>query len=471
MINQTSVASKDSIPSQFLKVLHLKVGIISLLLLCLLCVALHASWERPIWIDEFLHFALGSHRTTSEAWDTISQSVTTVNHGQTGIYMLLDYWLLQFFGASRFWLRFPSILSAIILFGASVYLFHLWRMSFLWKVIGVLSLFSQGTLMFYVGEARPYMPLVAATVGTLAYYTIPTCNKRDSILLRALGLSFILFGVLFHPYFSIYWLTICIFTFVQKWIEEDKFKLSISSFIYHADVPIFILGFTTYFILGFATWLKGKPDFSFDPFEWLKNDSLSNVFFDLSHMQFLRGAVYPFLTLVLSMMLLIVFLPRLRATSLRLLISPTILLAFTFSISIFLSYVSFLQKYWILPRQWVASMALSALACVLFAHVIFKVLANFHIFVAIIWFGLFSTPILANAQQTFNTNLPQLIQATIPVRLNYPNPLISEYQLQFPKNNDEWVSLANENIRQKGAVWSIFRAYYSKDTSGLWKRE
>ena len=64
------------------------------LFFCLLLVALNSSVGRPIWIDEFLHFTLGSHYSTSEAWDSINKSIVGdeshigVNHGQTGIYMM-----------------------------------------------------------------------------------------------------------------------------------------------------------------------------------------------------------------------------------------------------------------------------------------------------------------------------------------------------------------------------------------------
>lgn len=470
MSDQIAPSSQSSPISRLPKIARSKVSSIFLTLLILICIALHASWGRPIWIDEFLHFALGSHRTTTEAWDTIRQSILTFNHGQTGIYMILDYWLLQVFGASRFWLRFPSILSGLMVFASSTYLFHLWGMPFFWKIIGILALFSQGTLMFYLGEARPYMPLVAATIGTLAYYTASVTQRKNSILLRTSGIFFVILGVLFHPYFSIYWLTICLFTFIQKWIEsEDKYQLSINAFTQHIDIPLSIFGSSVYFVLGYSTWLRGRPEFSFDPFEWLKKDSLSSVFLDLGHMQFIRGAVYPFLAIVISIIFLAIFSPRLRHTSLKFLLPPTILLVLTFSISIFLSFTSFLQNYWILPRQWVASMALTALASVWLAYVIFKIFANFHIFVAILWLGVFCTPVLANTQETFNLNFPHLIRAIIPIHLNYPNPLISEYSLKLPTNNDEWVNLANENILQGGAVWSVFRSYYEKDISKLWK--
>jgi hypothetical protein len=79
-------------------------------------VVLYASIGRPIWLDEFLYFAFGGFRTTGSAWHAIRHSIAGINFGQTGIYMLLDYWLLKIFGANSFALRLPSILSAGLMF-------------------------------------------------------------------------------------------------------------------------------------------------------------------------------------------------------------------------------------------------------------------------------------------------------------------------------------------------------------------
>ena len=82
-----------------------------LLLLCLTMILLYGPFGRPIWIDEFLHFAVGSHNSTREVWETIRRTTVEVNHGQTGFYILLDYWLMKLFGANLLALRVPSILS------------------------------------------------------------------------------------------------------------------------------------------------------------------------------------------------------------------------------------------------------------------------------------------------------------------------------------------------------------------------
>ncbi|NEQ07910.1 MAG: hypothetical protein F6K37_18750 [Moorea sp. SIO4E2] len=317
------------------KLINYHISNICLLLLCLFCVALNSSFGRPIWIDEFLHFAFGSYDTTAEAWNAISQSILTINHGQTGIYMLIDHWLMQLFGANIFWLRFPSIFSGLVLFLAAIYLFRLWGMPFFWQVIGILALFSQTQLMYFVGEARPYMPLVTATVCTLAYYSTPL-PQRTRAIFTFFGLFSILMGVLFHPYFSVYWLAIIVFTYLQKLIQTGG-KISINSVLKHTNIPLSVLGTIVYFTLGLLTWLRERPEFTFAPFHWVKKDELLITFMEFSHFEFLQKLLYPLLIIIFVIFSIIIVYPKLRKVYLKELISPVFLIIIALGISIVLS--------------------------------------------------------------------------------------------------------------------------------------
>jgi hypothetical protein len=77
---------------------------------CAYLILLHASLGRPIWFDEFLQFAFAADTSSNQAWNDIRQSIHGVNHNQTGVYMMLDYWLEKAFGANATVLRVPSIL-------------------------------------------------------------------------------------------------------------------------------------------------------------------------------------------------------------------------------------------------------------------------------------------------------------------------------------------------------------------------
>ncbi|OLT61724.1 hypothetical protein [Moorena bouillonii] len=446
------------------KLINYHISNICLLLLSLFCVALHSSFGRPIWIDEFLHFAFGSYETTAEAWNAISQSILTINHGQTGIYMLINYWLMQLFGANIFWLRFPSIFSGLVLFLAAIYLFRLWGMPFFWQVIGILALFDQTQLMYFVGEARPYMPLVTATVCTLAYYSTPL-PQRTRPILTFFGLFSILMGVLFHPYFYVYWLAIIVFTYLQKLIKIGK-KISINSVIKHTNIPLCVLGTIVYFTLGLLTWLRGQPEFTFDPFYWSKKDELITTFIGFSHFEFLQKFLEPLLITIFVIFSIIIVYPKLRKVYLKELISPIFLIIIALGISIFLSYVSFRSNYWILPRQWVASISLVPLAFVWLGYKISKIFAKIHIIIAFLWIMLCFTPIVLQFQKVAIDNYQDIRE-----RLAQISVISKESQDSFEdlesieyferKSHEYWVSLANKNIQQGGKVWKGFRSFYS----------
>src|SRR5262245_47420459 len=104
---------------------------------------LNMSLGRPIWIDEFLHFAVAAQTSTADAWRVIRNSIAIVNHGQTGIYMILDYWLTSAFGANAIILRLPSILSGAFLLASSLWLIRNLRLSILWQLMTLAALFGQ----------------------------------------------------------------------------------------------------------------------------------------------------------------------------------------------------------------------------------------------------------------------------------------------------------------------------------------
>jgi hypothetical protein len=77
---------------------------------CLVGIAglgLYSQYRHPIWIDEFLHFALGAFSGPDDGWEVIQQTILSFNFSQTGIYMMADFWLLKLFGADALALRLP----------------------------------------------------------------------------------------------------------------------------------------------------------------------------------------------------------------------------------------------------------------------------------------------------------------------------------------------------------------------------
>ena len=165
-------------------------------------IVLYASIGRPLWIDEFLHFAFGGFTSTHSAWHAIRHSIGEFNFGQTGVYMLVDYWLLKLFGANLIALRLPSILSAGLMLWAGFEFLTKRRYGPLWQVNLIACYLGQATLMYYTGEARPYMALAGASVGAFTYYIL-TPEERGSRSVRILGWLSILWGAAITPIFCL----------------------------------------------------------------------------------------------------------------------------------------------------------------------------------------------------------------------------------------------------------------------------
>ena len=160
--------------------------------------------NRPLWEDEVLHFAFGGYGSTQDVWPAIVHSITHgLNLKQTGVYMLVDYWLLKAFGASAIWLRMPSSTGALVLFSGAVCVLRTRGFSYAWQVAVLLLLVSENFLMYFVAEARPYMLLAATPVGVLAYYGADV--HRRHWFISVVGWISALVGAAIHPFFLPYY--------------------------------------------------------------------------------------------------------------------------------------------------------------------------------------------------------------------------------------------------------------------------
>jgi hypothetical protein len=437
------------------------LGVAALVASSIVVVALHGSFGRPIWIDEFVHFALGSHVSTSEAARTIYETTVGLSHGQTGVYMLLDYWLMQLFGASATALRAPSLVSALLLLWGAVALLR-WRgFGLVWQVLVVLAVAGHGSLMHFAGEARPYMPLAAATVGTAAYYLAPAA-RRGFAPVEALGVTSIVWGALFHPYFALYWLAVFAFAHAVAIAEDDR-SLGLRSLLTHVNLPLSAGGAATYFTVGALTWLRGGPEFTgMDPFHYVKREALLAEFIDHTHLNFLqRGHRVAFLVLLCAVPLVVAILPRRWRAAARPVAVPGVLFVLALALAVLMGWLSYRRNYWILGRQFVASMALVVVAFVWFwaelaraARPASRVLSAVALAVAVFVVGRPASRVLARNADA----LVRHVRAS-PSPTGEPGP---PGDAPPPADNDGWVELANRNIRAGGPVWPVFRKYYGK---------
>jgi hypothetical protein len=408
---------------------------------------------KPLWIDEFLHFAFGAFERTADAWSAVRHSVSGVNHGQTGAYVMLDFWLLKAFGADLVALRLPSIASTAFMLYAALRFFDTLGMPPVWRLVGCAALVSQRFLMAFAAEARPYMPLAAASVGALAYYVSPP-DSRARLSTRSLGFASVLGGALMHPYFSVYWLFACAFGYLYLVASRQR-SSSFRDLARHVDPALTLLGAAAYSAIGAATWIgAGRPAFAFDPFEWIGRgpSALRSL---LVHLQFVQWGRGLFLGLAVASGVA-VLVTREPAKRFRLAM-PLVLLAGSIGISLALAYISYRNRYWIVPRQWVASIALASLAGTWLVYAVSRLLPRR---LGVLVTALFAVVVSWNAL-TWAHERAAAWHAYATAR--HESPAKGSDDLgRLPRDNDEWVELARANLAADGEVWPVFRRFYGR---------
>lgn len=431
--------------------------------ICLICVLLFASIGRPIWIDEFLHFTFASFDTTSSAWNAITPTLSNINHGQTGIYMLVNYWLLNIFGAEILALRAPSLISAFLLCYFSAIFLRIRGHGLAWQIFAIFIMFCQVELMYFAGEARPYMPLATASVGTLLYY-LASAKQRSLTSVRFIGWFSVLLGVLIHPYFSIYWFAMAAFGLWVAWFNQD-IRLTPRNIIEYVNIPLCITGSVIYFALASQTWLTGSPVFDRDPFQYMHRNELFYLFI-WQHTTFLgptRGGE-KLLFVALIFLLIFAFLPLKIKNIFRSAVPPIILIYLALSLSSILSLLSYYQNYWILTRQWVASIALVAVGfswlCAELTVILGKALSDRNYrsanFVFLISLVIFCWEVSFPKTKALWSDLTKYLN-TVAISTHNGSP----DKISCPISPDTWVEMANKNLAEGTPVWKIFRFYYS----------
>ena len=426
---------------------------------------LYSSWNRPLWYDEMVYFVLGGFDSTGDVLRVVAETTTNVNQGVTGAYMVLDYWSLTVFGAHLWALRLPSlvfgvyflVVGAVFLRGRGVTWVGVWALPVL--------LVGQQTLMYYVGEARTYMPLVAAVIGVLAYYFIPL-QKRKSAGAVVLGWSAVLIGVLFHPYFALYWPAIVAFaSLVQgQWRRLVPF----------ANPLLVAVGSVTYIAVASATWLRGNAATEdLDPFYWLQDPLWKSITAQLFQGIYVeRFLVVGFGILVVAAALLSVrSLDDVKST-LHAWWPPALLIVVAWFLALAISLVSWQQQFWIIPRQWIASIALVAVGIVWFWSVAIRRVGEVRgrtvaAVLTVTVGGLIAASALQPALNQWGQlrDWTELRSATpvedAPSREGLARLLGDQESGKAPAMTEEaWVEFANANVRRGGEVWPEFAEYY-----------
>jgi hypothetical protein len=418
-------------------------------LLAVLAVVLSVQPWRPLWNDEVLQYVFGVYSSTRLTWQVFQVTLDGINHSQTMAYIMLDHWLLRAFGASRFWLRLPSILATVLLFAVALRLWRQWGLSERWRSIGVLALYSSPAVMFHAGNARPYMPLMAATAAMLTFWSEPVSKRRAGT--RLFGWAGMLTGALFHPYFAVYAAAVWALGFAGSGSRH-----TVREAARHLDVPLALTGGAVYVGTGLMSWMAHRLTQTYDPwFEIGRGMSAVRVFLEV-HAGVLANGMGVW-TGALVLVSLAVLAWRTGRSDARV---AVLTLAAAVGLSLFLSWASWRSLYVIFPRQWAASAMLVALALPLLGRQVTDALplragraAVWGLFVGV---GLLAAITALGHLRGYQTALAE-----------YRGPVIRR-SLADLEPRDRWILLANENTRQGGLVWPVFRQYYYL-TGGGWE--
>ncbi len=430
--------------------------------------------DRPLWFDELLQFVFGAQNSTRDVLLLIHDTTDGINHGQTGVYMLLDYWLLQIFGANITALRLPSILAFAFLLHASRILLNSQNVGWVGQFVCLAAIAGQLDLVHLVANARPALPLAAASVGVFAYYALPF-EDRKRLPNRLLGYAAILGGAAIHPYFSIYWAAAFLFWYLVA-IYRNELKIGIRSAMRFVNFGLSLFGFTLFFAIAFATWLPRHPNLNRDPFQFNSAASMPYEFLAGSHFQFAGLAGFA-ITVYVVWLVARSAVPKLRpASPLSTIMFPTnavapaALVLTALSLSFLLAVISYVNGYWMIERQWTGSTSLVPVATVwMFAELFraisksFRSAAMISACVAVFLLVLSSLSALDRFNEIAERAIgPDHSQRTGELAALDPDTLRAPTECLAHEATSDWVPLANVNLQRGGPVWPMFKDYYTR---------
>jgi hypothetical protein len=418
--------------------------------LMIVVVAAFAGFQRPLWIDEVLHFATGA-MSFSDVVRTVDYTTIEINHGQTGVYILLDWLLLQIFGASAVALRLPSLIASGILLWSSVLFIRDRQLGRFWEVFVVVTLLSHYMLMVFTADARPYMPLAASAVAMIAYFAVPL-DRRKTPAYRILGFAGVVVGSLMQAYWIFFLgLALSFGLFVQylqgqRWRDFRQFLASLSPRLVASGVVLYV-------VVGQLTWMRRTAQFNYEPFEMIGGPSRAVQVFWSHHVTTQVPMPLWLAIAVLTVIALILIRQMWRSW-----IAPVVLLGLAVLSSIGLSVLSISRGYWLFDRQWVAGMALSAVALTWLFGELWKVSSGAFAVrrVAVVGFVILTT---WGAVQSIG-NVVSATQVWAEQQETFTGDRADRPELFGDFNDQQVVYAANVNVARGGSVWPEFTDWY-----------
>lgn len=443
----------------------------------LAAVVLFSGWNRPLFYDEFVYFMATAAPSFGDALSVVRETTTNVNQGVTGAYLLVDWVFVHLFGAHMWVLRLPSVIAGVLLLGFGAIFLRLKGAGPIALTLFPLFMLSQELVMHYAGEARTYMPLAVSAVGLVTYYSLEPM-QRSSWWGRTIGWSAALIGVLFHPYVALYWPMALIFGLVtnaRAWFDlpadHRRTPLKILNF---ANPVLVLVGTLLYVAIAGSTWARGRATAFVNPFNFLPGPlpveiAIQNLY--VFRNPIVLGVVG---SLLAAIALVWVYLARTsdapgKAGGLHNLWvvwrGPLLLAGLAYAAALLISLSSILADFWIFPRQWIASVALVALAGFWGVWATIQSIGTDSRTWGAVASALATAAVLTLAVVGSAQQLAQVSESW--ARSLYVTPtredLVTVLDAGRVLSDPDWMEFAQANADQGGSIWPEMWIYY-RDT-------
>lgn len=336
---------------------------ITYLLAAVVVLISYSSLFRPLWTDEAIHFVLSGQPSLSDLLLRLHNPDPGFLTRQTGFYQVLNYLTLQATGANWVALRLPSIVSGILMIWAMYVFLRERGLPRSWQFLGLGFLAGQSGLMYFVGEARPYLPYAATTLGMLAYFTAGE-SARAKKSTTALGCLALYLGALFHPYFLLILPMVLMYAVWYRFYARKQ-RFSWTNLLKALHPRLVGGALLLAIILGWLTWMRPQETNQLDPFAWTGGSlfRLSDIVLNF-HLEFLSASALRSSFLASEVILFIFLFITRRYRQQRDLFASTLLILLAFMTSLVISLTSVANSYAIANRQLVVGPLLIAVACV-----------------------------------------------------------------------------------------------------------
>ena len=405
--------------------------------------------------------------TPDQVIQTIFQETTRghVRLGQTGAYHVFFYWMPAVFGADLSIVRAPSAVAAMILVLSAAYFLRVNGLSRIWQATAILAFAGQGTLIYFAGEARPYIFIASFAVAGIAYFRVPP-EGRSKPVPTLLGVYSLLLGSVFHPYFILFFLIAYGFN-VWLAVRADRLKISAKALVSFSSPYLAIPALFLYLATASVTWLKGEQMPSgLQPFEHMgsPNGVFTTIF--STHFELLRFPIESnrfvglvSLVVAASIILFLMFMLGKRSpASRRILIEPLALIGAGLFSTAALVGLSLIQGYWILQRQWVGGIALVEVGAIWLVGLLYKLAKEKTRYK--LGIQLVIVLIALNALAGLTIQVASDYERFQAWQNYQPGSYPVLAQMKVPVDNSTWVEIANSGIRNSQINWELLNQYY-----------